>query len=134
MKTKNLNLYAKLTEAEKKFLLRHPLDAAPIALSREKAFAETKRKFGMNGHNDSSDAFRHCFWSAVLARDIGYACALEFTTLHESKLENPILEKEMDLHNNRVGLDIGKGGGSDSHLSTLCMSALINKRLKVIKQ
>ncbi|EPP5335791.1 DUF6973 domain-containing protein [Vibrio harveyi] len=46
-------------------------------------FFETESRFGINGHNDKSDAFHHCFWSAMLARDIGYKNALEFTTAHE---------------------------------------------------
>lgn len=53
--------------------MKHPFDALPIAISKENAYEETKKKFGNNG-------------------------------------------------------------GSDAHLSMLCMSALLNKRLKVNKQ
>ena len=62
-----------LTPAEKAVItaltLRNP--AAPLIIknSKDVAFNETTAKFGYNGRNDKSDAFRHCFWSATLARD-----------------------------------------------------------------
>ena len=52
--------------------------------SRDIAYSETTKRFGHNGRNDKSYAFRHCFWSATLSRDIGYKNALEFTNAHES--------------------------------------------------
>ena len=100
--------------------------------SREKAYKETTRLFGYNGRNDSSDAFRHCYWSAMLSRDIGYQDALRFTTAHESDPSNPANEEAMDLHNKEVGLEIGLSKGTDAVLSTLCLSALRQDKLKVI--
>ncbi|MBK7708626.1 MAG: hypothetical protein IPJ30_23425 [Acidobacteria bacterium] len=87
------------------------------------------------GHNDRSDAFRHCFWSAILSRDIGYYWAKSFTTAHESNPGQPPEEKEMDLHNNSVGLNIGfyyssrleHGADRDK-----CFKALQNGELKVL--
>lgn len=38
----------------------------------------------------------------------------------------------MDLHNNSVGLSIGKVGMSDLILSSQCMAALNSGRLKVL--
>lgn len=54
------------------------------------------------------DAFRHCYWSALLSREIGYIDALLFTNAHENYDENPPEEKRMDLYNNRIGLEIGR--------------------------
>lgn len=105
-----------------------------IKESRDIAFAETKRLFGVNGRNDKSDAFRHCFWSALLARDLGLKNAETFTTAHESYPNNPDNEKRMDIINNSVGLMIGKHGGNNQHLSTQCLSALMNGRLVVISR
>ncbi|WP_433963224.1 DUF6973 domain-containing protein [Vibrio parahaemolyticus] len=34
--------------------------------AKDVAFFETESRFGINGHNDKSDAFRHCYWSARL--------------------------------------------------------------------
>ena len=127
------SLYMNSTDGEKEFLHHHPVDAIQIAWNKEKAFDETVRRFGHNGHNDASDAFRHCFWSALLMRDIGEADAREFTTLHESSPLNPPNEKAMDLHNNSVGIELGKSGGSDTVLSDKSFAALQAGRLMVIQ-
>jgi len=45
---------------------------------------------------------------------------------------NPKDEKEMDLHNNGVGLSIGRVGGSDQVLSQICIEKLVKGELKVL--
>lgn len=116
-----------LTVVEKIYLVTHPLNAARIKTSKNDAFQETSKRFGYNGHNDKTDAFRHCFWSAILARDIGYLDAWIYTTAHESDPKNPAGEKKMDLANNLVGLKIGKFcslSDSNAELSNKCYEAL----------
>lgn len=122
--------YSTLTEGEKRYVKRHPVNAYKISECKNKAVAETRKRFGHNGRNDRSDAFRHCFWSALLAREIGYQQALEFTTLHESQPGNELKEKIMDLHNNSVGADIGRNGGSDEMLSLRSIEALKQGKLR----
>ncbi len=124
--------FNKLNQQEKKYLFFHPHHAFKIKTSKFLALSETKKRFGLNGQNDKSDAFRHCFWSAVLARDLGYSDALIFTTAHESNPKNPMKAKAMDLHNNKVGLQIGKKGGSNNLLSNQCMGALSSGKLRNI--
>lgn len=124
--------YNNLTEDEKQYLRVNPHHALTIKEARDAAFAETKKRFKVNGRNDKSDAFRHCFWSAILARDLGYCNALKFTTAHESYKKNPKDEKAMDLANNLIGLKIGKAGGKNDHLSKLCYSAVQNNRVTII--
>lgn len=133
--------WSRLTPAEKAVIASmgaNPLTAIKIPLvkmSKDTAFNETTSRFGYNGHNDRSDAFRHCFWSAVLARDIGYYWAKAFTDAHESNPGQPPEEKEMDLHNNSVGLNIGFHyfiPDSNSSLSDKCFKALQNGELKVL--
>lgn len=131
--------WTNLTPAEKAVIaaltLRNP--AAPLIIknSKDVAFDETTAKFGYNGRNDKSDAFRHCFWSATLARDLGYFGAKMFTDAHETNPANPPDEKAMDLHNNSVGLKIGLYyfiPDSNPALSDKCFKALQNGELKVI--
>jgi len=38
----------------------------------------------------------------------------------------------MDLHNNGVGLSIGRVGGSDQVLSQICIEKLVKGELKVL--
>lgn len=124
--------YQNLTEKEKAYIKTHPHHVSAIKDSKGIAVKETKRIFGRNGRNDKSDAFRHCFWSALLSKELGYANALKFTTAHESSPLNPTNEKTMDLHNNKVGLKIGQGKKSIKTLSLQCHVALKSNKLKVI--
>jgi len=126
--------FQNLTDDEKIYILKHPHHVSTIRDSKEIAFSETKKKFGHNGRNDSSDAFRHCFWSAILSRDLGYLNAMEFTTAHESSPLNNAKEKEMDLHNNSIGLKIGQNKDAKSSIGEQCMAALKDRKLKVIKK
>lgn len=123
--------YENLTRKEKEYVKIHPTHIFFLKESRELAFSETKRIFGVNGRNDKSDAFRHCYWSALLSRKLGYINALEFTNAHESSSLNDPLEKTMDLHNNSVGLKIGHSKLPSSPLSNECIAALNADLLKV---
>jgi hypothetical protein len=58
-------------------------------------------------HNGPGDAFRHAFWSAMVARTYGQSLALEYTSAHENYEGNPPEERAMDLHNNAAGAAIG---------------------------
>ncbi|MDK9809273.1 hypothetical protein [Vibrio sp. D406a] len=126
--------YNSLKEGEKEYLKLNPHHAIAIKDAKDVAFFETESRFGINGHNDKSDAFRHCFWSSMLARDIGYKNALEFTTAHEDFPENPENEKVMDLHNNKVGIRLGLSMASNDKLAHYCYTSLLAGRLKVIKK
>lgn len=132
-----------LTWAEKAYIVAYPHHTLFIKQSKEMAYEETKQRFGRNGLNDESDAFRHCFWSAILSRDIGYVNAHIFTSAHESGSSNDPQQKEMDLHNNAVGLRIGTqfvyvapGLGrlfsSNRLVSDKCFNALQKNELKII--
>lgn len=126
--------FKQLTPQEQQYIASHPHQAIAIRNARDTAYEETKKRFGFNGRNDRSDAFRHCYWAALLAREIGYSDALRFTMAHESSPINPKDEKEMDIHNNQVGLSIGRTGGSDLMLSQRCTTALSGGQLKVLRK
>jgi len=122
-----------LTPAEKLYLLTHPHHIGTIKTDADKALAEAASRFpGAGLHNGNGDAFRHCYWSALLARDIGPANALTFTNAHEDYSANPAGEKAMDLHNNSVGISIGRGNthASDTRLADLCAQARATGRLQ----
>jgi len=125
--------YGKLKAAEKKYIKENPHHIPAIIESKSTAYTETKARFGYNGHKDKTDAFRHCFWSAVLSRDIGYENAIKFTTAHENFPDNPKHEKEMDLHNNKAGARLGLSKADNEKLSSYCNSKLLSGNLKVIK-
>lgn len=121
----------RLSSEERIYLLMYPEHISTIKNAVYKAAAETERRFKGNNHNDAGDAFRHCFWSALLSRDLGYMHALRYTTAHETFSANPAKEKAMDIHNNAVGLKIGRAGGLDKIISERCASALRAGKLEV---
>lgn len=124
--------YNNLTNAEKQYLQKHPAHAYYIYQTKEKAFQETALRFGGNRRNDKSDAFRHCYWSALLAKEIGAENAYAFTTAHENWKGNPANERAMDLFNNAIGIKIGKTKKADHVLASMCFSALMSGSLNII--
>lgn len=125
-------LLTNLTPSEKIFLISHPSHVTTIRDNANTASREANRRFAGNGlYNGVGDAFRHCYWSAMLARDIGVENATRFTTAHEAYEANPAQERAMDLHNNSVGVAIGKAhpNANDSVLALFCIDALNEEKL-----
>jgi hypothetical protein len=61
---------------------------------------------GEDASNDCRDAYRHAYWSALMAqRD--EPSAKEQGDAHERTRQNPYQEHYMDLYNNRVGRAVG---------------------------
>lgn len=122
-----------LTPREKWYLITHPHHISTIQDNANKALAEARRQFSGGQHNGPADAFRHCYWSALLARDIGADNAKSFTDAHEAYGDNPPGEKAMDLHNNGVGISIGRDnpGASDTALIGACINAMNEGRLQL---
>lgn len=118
--------YQNLKQAEKDFVWAHPLAAIDFNANASVALTEAQKRFSASTlHNGSGDAVRHCYWSAMNARDQGKDLAQGFGNAHENWDGNPPNEKAMDLHNNGIGYEIGgtSPGASDRHLAVLCVEA-----------
>lgn len=82
------------------------------------------------GHNDARDAFRHAFASAKVTQSYGETTANVLGSLHEYQgnfKSQPEKECGMDMWNNKVGREIGKGlppGASDAQIATAVISAI----------
>lgn len=117
-----------LTPSEKLYLMQNPDHVMIIRDHADTAISAARRRYpGPGLHNGRADAFRHAYWSALLARDIGPENAERFTTAHEGFSANPASERAMDLRNNLVGIRIGVGAGehaSDSYLEHLVVMAI----------
>lgn len=127
--------YKNLRQKEKEFLWSHPIAAASFNSNASAALKEAQKRFSKGSlHNGSGDAFRHCFWSAMNARDQGKALAKEFGDAHEDFEGNPPAEKAMDLHNNDIGYAIGvqSPGSSNRHLAVQCAQAWADSKLLLI--
>lgn len=122
--------YSRLNEEERKYVLMNPVRSFVIKECQDDAERETERRFGYNGRNDETDAFRHCMWSGLISKRISHSEALKFTTMHEMQDGNDFAEKSMDLHNNKVGAEIGQNVGSERSIADECYKALQQGKLK----
>lgn len=71
------------------------------------AWIDTHMQFGYNGIDDESDAFRHALWNAYMVSSMGTVKAEEFASNHEISASQDS-GREMDLHNNKIGREIGE--------------------------
>lgn len=110
-----IDIWNSLTDSEKRLVVRYPFDALKVNNAKDVATSQTEVKFGYNGLGDRSDAFRHGIWNAKMTMLIGAEKAELFATAHEDKdttgVESDgylkIEHKNMDLHNNAVGRQLG---------------------------
>ena len=124
------DIWNALTESEKRLCIRYPFDALKVNTAKNIATNQTEIKFGRNGLGDKSDAFRHGIWNAEMTILIGIEKAELFATAHEEKDISgnetdgftKMAHKEMDLHNNEIGRQIGQ---KNENLNESEMSDLI---------
>ena len=69
-------------------------------------------------------------WSGLISKRISHNEAIKFTTLHEKQDGNNFSEKSMDLHNNKVGAEIGQNVTSERNIADECYKALQQGKLK----
>lgn len=109
------DIWNSLTDSEKRLIIRYPFDALKVNQAKDVATSQTELKFGHNGLGDRSDAFRHGIWNAKMTVLVGKEKAELFATAHEDK-DTTGMEadgytkaehKNMDLHNNAAGREIG---------------------------
>lgn len=86
-----------------------------------------------DGHRD---AFRHCYWNALLVKNFGEEWAGQFATAHEAYPGNPAEREAMDLYNNEVGRGIARDNpdASAEELAQAVRAAVDAGRLVVIDQ
>ena len=98
------------------------------------ALAEAQKRFPADSlHNGAGDAWRHCYWSCEMAKDIGQKCAKIIGDIHEDagdRKGQPKNEREMDEHNNSVGHGLASQSGN---CADLCQQALNDGKLKTLK-
>lgn len=83
-------------------------------------------------HNGEGDAFRHCYWNALMYLHFGNPDAETIANNHESVTDGPEEEVAMDLHNNAVGREIGRRVGTEDDAKQGCQDAVTSGELQVI--
>ncbi|QAA82526.1 hypothetical protein EI546_12710 [Aequorivita sp. H23M31] len=136
--------YKRLTEEEKRLVKIFPTLAYFMSKNKDTAENETILRFGKNGLNDKSDAFRHAYFNALNTRSAkvavvgnGAAVVRMFGEAHESEVPAQLqLEKEMDLHNNEVGIQYctvcSPLGTTNQSISDGIMQLVVNGTLKYL--
>ncbi len=125
--------YNRLTQAEKDLVKLFPAEAYLISKNVNVATSETVTQFGRNGLNDKSDAFRHAYFQAINTGSVGATITKLFSDAHESEVPTIlVLEKDMDLFNNQVGINYAVDNPSTTSLSLPIMDALIRGELRYL--
>lgn len=137
-----LDIWNSLTDSEKKLCVRYPFDALKVNQAKNIATDQTEKKFGENGLGNRSDAFRHGIWNAEMTILIGKEKAELFATAHEDKdvagNESDGYPKsahrDMDLHNNAVGRDIGENNkdASEDELADIIYKEIYSETCQFI--
>ena len=108
--------WGKLTDSEKLLVVTYPTEALAVQSNATTASSSTSSIYGYNGNGDVTDAYRHGYWNALNARDVGKTIAEKFATAHEDVSDEELQKdyngfygwqhRSMDLHNNEVGREV----------------------------
>lgn len=147
--------WSKLGPHEKIWVVLHPFSVKKAKNISEQVLVEidSLNKSGYFKSNtlsgSKSDALKHAYWMAQLSYKIGPKRALWLGKAHEKKNKRDFKKREledsklpdlvaiqMDLANNRVGVDLGAGCivCSDLQILNVCKELLKNGDLVYIKQ
>ncbi len=94
-------------------LIQNPLFIYPTLQATKKTLAICDALYKKEHHrNGKANAFRHALWNMLICLTIfkrtnnkekSINWAKKITDLHEKLAPNSAIEKEMDLHNNKIG-------------------------------
>lgn len=96
-----------------KLIVCHPFLFLIFGIVTFYVFYISHKKFGIAScRNGKENAFRHALWGCLLVKYGHYITNLKksksfcvrVTSLHEELFPNNYIEKQMDLHNNSVGI------------------------------
>jgi len=97
-------------------LLLHPYRIRPTIQSSKETMALCDQRYGNTHHKTNrANAFRHAYWNYKMAKNClktvknaqkAAKWAQKVTDLYENVSVNETLERAMDLHNNKIGIDL----------------------------
>ncbi|MDK8189201.1 hypothetical protein QP794_03780 [Paenibacillus sp. UMB7766-LJ446] len=95
-----------LNSKEKELYAENPSRGFKAIVAGDEAAKYTEYKFGRNGHNDKTDAFRHAAWNIwIVGFTDSVGWAKSWTDAHETHApgNQPAIEFNMDINNNTEG-------------------------------
>lgn len=128
--------YGSVTEAESDYCFWNPYDCSIAHDRANVAFKKAQEIYPDNTlFQGTGDAFRHCYWNALMEIRLSTKDAYEIATRHESKSKG--VDKTMDLRNNSIGRGIGRKNDGKTSAGTrskkACVNAQKNGSLWIIK-
>jgi len=150
----NFKSFFKLSTPIKKWVFFHPFKASrSLEISKETyRVSDSILKTDLldkDAVGGQVDAFRHAYWMARLAQEMGESAARSLGKAHEKenyltykkqKLEDGVvpdeISTEMDLHNNEEGLKLITKGSvvSKKGLIYRIVNAIVEGKMKIIKK
>lgn len=122
---------ATIVEVAKCAVIVGPVDCNTAKNDADTASAEAANLYPANTlHNGTGDAFRHCYWNALMAIHINPDQAKKVADQHEDSSAGPENEKTMDRKNNEVGREIGKNSADENAAKGGCQAAVTDGRLQ----
>ncbi|CAF1416688.1 unnamed protein product, partial [Rotaria sordida] len=111
-----------LTEDIKCIFLVGPFDYVKAKTNADNAGAEARNRYPTDTlHNGIGDAFRHCYWNALMTISIGRDQAKKVADLHEdNNTEVPLNERIMNLKNNEIGRQVGSESKTADEAAVKC--------------
>lgn len=100
-----LVFYPGLSQIEKELIVKDPKSSLKAFINKKLAEKIADKYFPNGVHNDESDAIRHFIWAGLMTFDLGKELAQLYSDAHEQIPYQPAIEKEMDMHNNKVGIE-----------------------------
>lgn len=122
---------------EKKLMSKSPKESQ-IAINLAYVSGSTTALLFMprNYHDNNGDAFRHCFWSALISKHTSPEWAKKWVMAHEQHLPQNNETRIMDEHNNLQGIDLvlKNPGIESSEIIKLCLLLIEEGKLLEIKK
>lgn len=123
---------ATIVEVAKCAVIVGPVDCNTAKNDADTASAEAANLYPAGTlHNGTGDAFRHCYWNALMTIHINPDQAKKVADQHEDSSSGPENEKIMDRKNNEVGREIGKNSADVNAAKEGCQTAVTDGRLQV---
>ena len=114
--TEGWDKWDRLNDKEKEIILWDPqwYKVFDVEKNADIAMQQTVSEYGFQGKGDKSDAFRHAIWQALNVQSVGENFTRKWSDAHEySTPPNEVrTDLYMDVHNNDVGIEIGKNNSS----------------------
>lgn len=108
-----------------------PIDCYTARNDANTAFNTAAELYPDSTHNGPGDAFRHCYWNALMAIHINPDQAKTVADNHEELGSGPEAERQMDYKNNEIGREIGSNSPDEESAKNGCIGAVDSGRLQL---